>query len=396
MLQVHDLFTSASLAYQRTEVESRREPFIGQIFFPNRKKAGIDLKWIKTHKGLNAIMKTSNFDSVPALRTRQGLSMTQTEMPLFRESMIVKETDMMEIQRALDSNDPYVAAALADIYDDANVLIDGADIAVERMRMQLLSGNGGNPGITLGTADNMIHHYDYDSDGTWKKSHYMELTDEATWDKAATAKPLDDLQTAIEYLQSQGVSPQYMLTNSTTFRYLAAAEQIRNTYVSKLGAVTGFLTTSTISSVITDSVGVTPLVYNKMFVDYDNAEKKFYPDGYVTIIGSGQLGSTWYGTTPEERTLLGSTNLGNVDISVLDRGVALAVMTEYKPSVVTSTTVSQLALPSFEGMDSIFVFLLYFFVFLLFPGFFFLCKAKPMEGAPSVLLHQYENYKVIN
>jgi hypothetical protein len=57
--------------------------------------------------------------------------------------------------------------------------------------------------------------------------------------------------------------------------------------------------------------------------------------------------------TPEERTLLGDPS---VDVSVLDdTGVAIAVKSEYGPPVSYSTTASQIVLPSFEGMDSIYV-----------------------------------------
>ena len=97
-----------------------------------------------------------------------------------------------------------------------------------------------------------------------------------------------------------------------------------------------------------DKTQVFPLGRN----DYDGSEKKFFPDDYVTIIGSGTLGNTWYGVTPEERTLLGDPK---VDVSVLDSGIAIAVQTIYGPPVQYSTTASQIVLPSYEGMDSVFV-----------------------------------------
>ena len=44
-----------------------------------------------------------------------------------------------------------------------------------------------------------------------------------------------------------------------------------------------------------------------------------------------------------------------VDITVLDSGIAVAIQNEYKPSFTVTTTASQIVLPSFEGMDGIFV-----------------------------------------
>jgi len=72
----------------------------------------------------------------------------------------------------------------------------------------------------------------------------------------------------------------------------------------------------------------------------------------VTIIGDGELGNTWFGVTPEERNLREDAN---VDVSVMDNGIAVAVQTVYGPPVQYNTTASMIALPSFEGMDEIYV-----------------------------------------
>lgn len=351
-MRLTDVFSARAVALNRTEVESNRIPYLGEAFFPNRKKMGIDLKWIKIHKGLGVALKPSNFDAMPTIRTRQGIEMTKEEMPFFRESMIVKEQDMIDIMRVQDSNDPYIDAVLESIYDDTNNLIDGADISAERMRMQLLAPASGELGISIGTVDNMIHNYDYDPDGTWKAKHYVELTSTDTWDAPTTAKPLTNLQAGIQYLASIGVTAQVLLGNSSTFDLLLDCDQVKDAFVTIMGTGVGFLDNQAIADVVSRRLKLEMIAYDKMFKDYDGTETKFYPDNYVTIIGSGQLGNTWYGTTPEERTLLTDPK---VDVAVLDRGVAVAVKTDYGPPVLTSTTASMIALPSFEGMDSIYV-----------------------------------------
>ena len=351
-MRLTDVFSAQSVALNRTEVESNRIPFLGTAWFPNRKKMGIDLGWIKTHKGLGVALKPANFDTLAPLRTRQGISMTKQQMPFYRESMIVKEQDMIDIMRVREANDPYIDAVLTSIYDDTNNLVDGADIAAERMRMQLLCPANGELGISV-SADGVIYNYDYDSDGTWKSKNYVELTTSSDkWDAPTTAKPLDNLRAGIQYLASIGVTAQTILSNSSTFDLLLECDQMKNALVTLSGVAVNFMDTDTVEEIIRRKLKVEWLTYDKMYKDYDDSEKKFYLDDYVTIIGSGQLGSTWYGTTPEERTLLGDPK---VDVSVLDRGVAIAVKTDYGPPVLTSTTVSQIVLPSFEGMDSIYV-----------------------------------------
>ena len=88
-------------------------------------------------------------------------------------------------------------------------------------------------------------------------------------------------------------------------------------------------------------------IYNKQFKDETGTAKKFYPDNIVMMLPKGSLGSTWYGTTPEERTLAGSDC---ANVSIVNTGVAVAVTTTSDP-VNTKTTVSEIVLPSFEKMD---------------------------------------------
>lgn len=351
-MRLTDVFDSEAVALNRTEVESNRIPYMGQAFFPNRKKVGLSIKWLKQHIGLNSMLNTSNFDATPLIRTREGFKMENTEMIFFRESMHVKEEDMMEIMRAQDSNDPYVTSVLDSIYDDTNRLIDSADIAAEAMRMQLLATADGTPKISIGTSDNMIHTYNYDPSGEYASKHYMELTSTDTWDNPTTAKPLSDIREATKYLRSIGVTPQYALMTSKTFDYLLENDQVKSALITVTGQPVTFLDTATLEDVFRRKTGLIPMLYDKMYIDYTGAEQSFYPDDRVTIIGGNQLGNTWYGTTPEERTLLGDPN---VDVTVLDRGVAIAVKTEAGPPVKVLTSVSQLVIPSYEGMNSTYV-----------------------------------------
>ena len=66
----------------------------------------------------------------------------------------------------------------------------------------------------------------------------------------------------------------------------------------------------------------------------------------ATLIPDGALGNTWYGMTPEERTLIGRPE---ADVAIVDGGVAVSVTVSEDP-VQTKTTVSEIVLPSFERL----------------------------------------------
>ena len=112
---VNEVVNSASIALAATEDANNKIPYLGLNWFPEKKKSGLDLKWIKTHKGLPVSLKPSNFDALPTIRARGGLKAEKTQMAFFREQMIVTEEDAQEIDRIRDENDPYLRNALKNI-----------------------------------------------------------------------------------------------------------------------------------------------------------------------------------------------------------------------------------------------------------------------------------------
>lgn len=355
---IADVYNAPAIAAYIGANGSENQAFLGEAYFPDKKKMGIDLKWFKGFKNLGVTLKPSAFDAIPTIRARGSAQMTKEQMPLFRESMLIKETDLMELSRVADANDPFLQPIVDSLYSDSASLVEGARIAAEKERMALMAPINGNAVISIGFADNAGYTYNYDANGAWKVNHYMALTGNDTWDNGSTAKPLDDLQTAISALASRGTRATTVIGNSTTFSYLLGCDQIKNAVASITGMPITFIDNATVEEVLKRRLRIEFIAYDKMYTDTDGTDKKFYPDNYVTVLGDGQLGNLWRGTTPEELTKIGKfVDIPQVpaDIEVLNNGIAIAVKTDYKPSIAVSTTVSQTALPSFEGMDKIYV-----------------------------------------
>ena len=351
-MRFSDVFSARAIAYRLTEDPTLAKPYLGEAFFPTKKKMGIDLKWIKAHKDVDMTLAPSSYDALSVIRPRGGFSVQTEEMPLFRESMKVSEHDEAEIMRALDSGDPYVQEVINHVYDDVATLVNGARIASERMRMSLIAPASGDIVISIGEKDNTIYNYNYDSGSTWKGTNYLPLLGGAQWDQTSTAKPLNDIQTAVDALADKGYVAKYAMMNTVTLNLLVDSQQMQKALITITGNPVDFLDRKSAMEVFERRTGLIPIIYDKKYKDYDGTSKKFYPDYYVSVIGDDVLGSTWYGVTPEERTLLGDSK---VDVSVLDSGIAIAVQNIYGPPVRHDTTVSQIALPSFEGMDALYV-----------------------------------------
>lgn len=351
-MNIRDVYTAKAIAIVQTETASNRIPYLGAGLFPAKKKMGLDLKWIKTSKGLPVSLAPSAFDAVSTLRSREGFKMTETEMAFFRESMLIKEIDEQEMMRVQDSADPYAQDVLNRIFDDANTLIEGAAVVPERMIMQLLAPADGSPKISI-QADGATYAYNYDPNGTYKQNNFAELSGSTDkWSDTENSDPMGDIADAMDAVEAlTGERPSIMIVSRKTMNYLKQNATVRNAILAQNATANIMMNDARVKEIFANELGVSIIVYSKQYKNESGTVEKFYPDGFATLVPSGALGSTWYGTTPEERTLMGS---GEADVSIVNTGVAVAVTTTNDP-VHTKTTVSEIVLPSYERMDSTYV-----------------------------------------
>ena len=347
-MKLTDIFTAKAVADNYTEVASNAVPYLGTGFFPAKKKMGLDLKWIVGHKGLPVSLMPSAFDAKSTFRDRVGITITETEMAFFRESMLVKEADEQEIMRIQDANDPYAANVLEHVFDDARNLIEGAAVVPERMRMQLLAPIGGSMGIEV-SANGVNYQYNYDPTGEWKQNHYMKIAStEDKWTAAETCDPVADLEAALDAQEAaSGTRPEILLMSKATFNLMKNAKKVQAGVLAQNVTANVNYTSARVKAYIEEELNVTIVMYTKKYKNEAGAEHNFYPDNIVMMLPNGALGTTWFGTTPEERTL---AQKPGASVSIVDTGVAVAVTITDDP-VNTKTTVSEITLPSFERMN---------------------------------------------
>nr|DAG79766.1 MAG TPA: Major capsid protein [Caudoviricetes sp.] len=352
-MNIRDVFTAGAIAAEYTEVASNRIPYLGEGLFPAKKKMGLDLKWIKGNKGLPVSLAPSNFDAKSTLRAREGFQFTETEMAFFRESMLVKEQDEQDIMRAENAEDPYAVEVMRRIFDDAGTLISGAEVVPERMRMQLLAPTtDGSPRITI-SHGGVQYSYNYDPDGTYKANNYTALTDATDkWSDPTNSDPMQDIMDAIDKVEAAtGTRPEIAIMSKTTMGYLKKNAKIRSAVLAQNTTANILMTDARVREIFSTELGINIVVYSKQYKDESGTAAAFYPDNYVTLVPRGALGSTWFGVTPEERTLMGS---GEGDVRIVGTGIAVAVTVTNDP-VNTKTTVSEIVLPSYERMAETYV-----------------------------------------
>ena len=348
-MDLREIFTPAAIAANWIEVASNQIPYLGATLFPARKKAGLDLSWLKGSRGLPVSLMPSAFDAKATFRDRIGFEKLETEMPFFREGYKIKEKDRQEMLRVQESTDPYAAEVIARVFDDTRDLVDGANVVPERMIMQLLFPEGGDVGIAI-KANGVNYTYKYDTDGSWKTSNYTALTDTATWDKPSTADPFAAFKTVKDAIRSKtGTELTVAIMNSYTFNLLSKTDAVKNRYLTTNGLSLGYLTDAEVKAVVESTSGLRIAIYDKQYRDESKVAQAFVPNGYVCLIPDGALGGTWYGTTPEEADLRGASS---AEVSIVNTGVAITRILQEHP-VNINTFASEIVLPSFERMDEV-------------------------------------------
>lgn len=349
-MDLRELFTPLAIAASWTEVASNYIDYIGPQLFPAEKKAGLDLSWFKGSKGLPVSLMPSAFDAKATFRDRIGIEKLETEMPFFREGFKIKEKDRQELLRIRESNDPYLMPLLARIFDDANELIAGAAVVSERMIMQLLFPINGNAGISI-KANGVDYTYNYDSDGSWKASNFIALTGNDLWTAKTTADPFKAFKTAKDAVRTKtGTNLTTAIMNTNTFNMMGGTDAVKNRWLTTTGRAMGYLTDQEVADTVRGTSNLNIAIYDKSYKDESKVTHSFVPDGYVCLVPDGTLGSTWYGTTPEEADLMGNDD--NAEVAIVNTGVAITRIIDNHP-VNINTFASEIVLPSFERMDEV-------------------------------------------
>lgn len=344
MATIFDLVSARNIAAYYLANPSNAIPYLGATLFPAKKQLGMDLSWIKGSRGLPVSLMPSAFDTKATLRDRIGFSKIETEMPFFREAMRIGEKDRQELNKvAASQNEALIMPLIREIYDDVTTLVNGANVIPERMIMQLLS-----TGMIRITANRIDYDYDY----KMSSEHKETLLNTARWSDTENSDFVDDIRTWMDKVETDtGVRPTKGICTRKTWNYMLLNKKARLD-MNPIGGQNIIMTDAMLKQYLLAKLNLSVAVYNKMYALQDGSTHLFYPDDYFTLIPDGTLGGTYYGTTPEESDLM--AGISNAEVSIVNTGVAITTIKEPHP-VNVETIVSEIVLPSFETIDTIFI-----------------------------------------
>src|SRR5574344_2041278 len=338
-MTIFDLMQSAQLAAYWEVLIQDEAPYPCEELFPADKKRGISLKWIKGSRGLPVVLKTSAFDVHAIPRPRVGFDKLTAEMPYFKESTYIDEELRQELNLVLETgNQAYIDSVMNKIFDDETRLLRGAKASRERMRMMALT-----TGVISMAANGQAFTYDY---GVNHKG-----TVSVSWSDHTNSDPIEDIRAAKEAIQDDtGATITRAMCDGVTWRHIRNNEKIKKAiYVLTNGA--GAITDKQLKSYLMDELEIDVMVNDKRYKDEKEQTLKFMSSDTFVMFPDGALGTTWFGTTPQESDLM-SGQAANV--SITDTGVSVTTVQKVDP-VQVETIVAMICLPSFEAADQVYI-----------------------------------------
>lgn len=340
-MSIFDLIKAPELTSYWEEHTQDMPPYLGEELFPADKKLGLKLDWIKSANGLPVVLKPSAFDVGAVPRPRIGFEKLSTQMPFFKESTYIDEELRQELNMVLETgNQAYIDAVTRRVFADEIHLLDGARARREQMRMMALT-----TGAIAITANGQAYNYDYNLPEDHK------VTADTPWSNV-NADAVEDLRKWMDKAEEDtGIRPTRGVCTRKTWGYLRRNQNIiKSLFVLSNGQV-GAISDARLTQYLMDELGLELVIYGKRFKDDTGAATSFVPDDMVSLFPAGQLGTTWFGTTPEESDLMG----GKVaNVSITDVGVAVTTIEKADP-VNVETKVTMICLPSFEAADSVMI-----------------------------------------
>lgn len=341
-MSIFDLIKAPELTSYWEEHIQDQPPYLGEELFPADKKLGLRLDWIKGAKGLPVVLKPSAFDVGAVPRPRIGFDKLSAMMPFFKESTYIDEELRQELNMVMETrNQAYIDAVTRRVFDDEMRLLDGARARREQMRMMALT-----TGAIAVSANGQAYSYDYGIPNGHKS------TVNTSWATVATADPIEDLRLAMDTIEADtGIRPTRGVLTRKTWNYIRKNQNIIKTIFVLSNGQVGALSDDRLTQYINDELGLELVIYGKRFKDDSGNVTQFVPDDMVALFPTGNLGTTWFGTTPEESDLMSGTA---DNVAITDVGVAVTTMKKSDP-VNVETKVTMICLPSFESADSVYL-----------------------------------------
>lgn len=340
MANVLELRVTAKNVREYWEADTNRAPYLGEVFFKTRTQKGLKFSFLKGKQGLPVALVPANWNTDVLYRDRIGVTELSGKLPFFKEAYAVDEELRQDI---LTAKEEYAGQLFSQVFDDTNDLLDGANVAVERMRMQLLS-----QGTILIQANGVDKAYDYGFN-----SSTQSVTESTLWSASGATPFASVVARKKAYKKLTKKEAKYAVFGVDAYEKLANDSAVID-YFAKLPVPNLAPTDDEIKRYLEARLGLTIFVNDKEYLkarDFNGTPTPFYPVDKYTLLSTLDLGETIYGTTPESIDL---TSGGALSVEVMPNNVTITTWRETDP-VNVNVKVSEVVAPSCPAIDQIYI-----------------------------------------
>lgn len=344
-MELKDFLNSENIALYLKEIP--QEKTIDRALFPVKKQMGTSIEYAKGAKKKAVALRMSTFDVAAKVRALSAeLSVFKKEMPYFKEAMGINETVRRDLINAMSSNNQNLVDALVNqVFENYEVLNEGARIALKRMRTQLIQ----NGEINITTADgDIVIDYGVPTDHKLAVSAFTKA-----WTDAS-ADIIGDIREKVQKKLVEGHYPKAtvaLMTEATFDKTFMVNTAIKGAILAGYKTNFPILGQSDYLEYI-KKVCQLDIVFleNTTYYPAEGEDPvAYYEDAKITFMSGATLGNTVMGVTPEEfDKQYGS---GKLDTTVVDN-VAITTMVKEDP-VSVDVKASTIGVPSFEKADEV-------------------------------------------
>lgn len=354
-MALDEYFNAQELANYAAARLAQKGGMLWNELFPAKSIPSLDLSWVKAKNNNLKPLRAAALGEKAARRSPSGFVKVDSDLPFFREAMVVDEKQRQTINNQLivfQNNPEIVEQVLENLFKEHAELIWGAYVNCDIMIGTLLTTGKIDFSSDVNDGRTNNYSYDYDLNGSWGSNNVLQLNAGQYWNAAckATNDPLDDVLAAIDDQKEHGWTTAKILMNTATFRGMCKSESITKA-IAPLG---GVVRRTQVKELIEDETKCKLRIYDRLVDGRGSDPVNVIPDGKVCLLPDGSLGNMCFAPTPEAHNkMLGKTE-PRKDIAIMENGVTILTRADDNP-VDYETIVSATMLPSYPMMDAVYV-----------------------------------------
>ena len=317
-------------------------PKLGDLLFPNKTVTELKVKNITGADGAPVVAKIHSWNAEAEIGSRDSFSEQELALTFIKKKIPLKEDELMAITNPRTTEE--LDFLIKNVFNDAKRMKDSVLAKIEAMKMEAAA-----KGVITITENGITGTIDYKVPSDQKIVLAGSTPADMPWSNAA-ADILGQLRTYTELMLGKGVKITRALTTSGVISAMLTNTGIK-TAINGSANADKMITLADLNLVLEKAelpqFARYDEVYREQNPDGSYTMKKYFPEGYVSLLPDGELGEGNLGPTPEGRKLIKDGKISKMD------DVTIYIYESSNDPIETMTKGSASFIPTFPRANEI-------------------------------------------